>query len=86
LWHFRVLPGGELDRPEDLVGLSIVGFRAEPELIERLRAGVIAWDRAGRPRTEALNISAYPKGHSVPVPQAARVLEKQWTTLVISRT
>ena len=79
-------PGGELDRPEDLVRLSIVGFRAEPELIERLRAGVIAWDRAGRPRTEALNISAYPKGHSVPVPQAARVLEKQWTTLVISRT
>ncbi len=79
-------PGGELDRPEDLVRLSIVGFRAEPELIERLRAGVIAWDRAGRPRTEALNISAYPKGHSVPVPLAARVLEKQWTTLVISRT
>ncbi len=79
-------PGGELDRPEDLVPLSIVSFRAEPELVDRMHSHLDAWERAGRPRTDALRIFGYPKGHSVPVPQAARVLEKQWTTLVISRT
>jgi hypothetical protein len=45
----------------------------------------MAWDRAGRPRTEDLQISAYPKGQSVAPSPEARVLEKRWTTLVISR-
>ncbi len=78
-------PGGELDRPEDLVPLSIVSFRAEPELVQRLQALVIAWHEAGRPRTDALQISAYPKGKSVAPSPEARVLEKRWTTLVVSR-
>ena len=67
------------------VALSVVGFNAEPELVERLKAHVVAWDEAGRPRTDALRIFAYPKGQSVSVPPNARVLEKRWTTLVISR-
>jgi protein-L-isoaspartate(D-aspartate) O-methyltransferase len=67
------------------VALSVVGFNAEPELVERLKAHVVAWDEAGRPRTDALRIFAYPRGQSVSVPPDARVLEKRWTTLVISR-
>jgi hypothetical protein len=77
-------PGGELDRPEDLVPLSIVSFRAEPELVERMNSHLEAWDRAGRPPTDALRISAYPKDQRAQVTPDARVLEKRWTTLVIS--
>jgi protein-L-isoaspartate(D-aspartate) O-methyltransferase len=65
--------------------LSIVSLRAEPELVERMRSSLRAWDRAGRPRTDAMRIVAYPKGQTVSVPPEARVLEKRWTTLVISR-
>ena len=65
--------------------LSIVSFRAEPKLVERMQSHVRAWDRAGRPRTDSLQILAYPKGQRVPVPSEARALEKRWTTLVISR-
>jgi protein-L-isoaspartate(D-aspartate) O-methyltransferase len=93
----RALLGGKglvaLSRPADVlpdnqdepVPLSVVSFRAEPELVERMRARVIAWDEAGRPRTDAVRISAYPKGQSVPVTADARVIEKRWTTLVVSR-
>lgn len=73
------------DNQEASVPLSVVSFRAEPELVERMRAGVIAWDAAGRPSTEALRISAYPKGQSVPVPADGWILEKSYTTLVVSR-
>ena len=79
-------PGGELERPEDLVPLSIVSFRAERELVDRMRSYVRAWDVAGRPRTDALRIRAYPKGRRVPVPPEAQALEKRWTTLVVSRS
>ncbi len=78
-------PGGELDRPEDLVPLSIVSFRAEPELVDRMHSHLDAWERAGRPRTDALRIFAYPKGQNVSLSPEARVLEKRWTTLVITR-
>ncbi len=78
-------PGGELDRPEDLVPLSIVSFRAEPELVDRMHSHLDAWERAGRPRTGALRIFAYPKGQNVSLSPEARVLEKRWTTLVITR-
>ena len=78
-------PGGELDRPEHLVPLSIVSFRAEPELVERMHSHLEAWERAGRPATDALRISAYPKDRRAQVTPGARVLEKRWTTLVISR-
>ena len=66
--------------------LSIVSFRAEPKLVERMQSHVRAWDRAGRPRTDSLQILAYPKGQPVPVPSEARALEKRWTTLVVSRS
>ncbi len=71
---------------ETSVPLSIVSFRAEPELVDRMRSYVRAWDSAGRPRTDALRIRAYPKGRRVPVPPDAQALEKRWTTLVISRS
>ena len=70
---------------ETSLPLSIVSLGAEPQLVERMRSRVGAWDRAGRPRTDALRISAFPKGVSVLVPPSARVLEKHWTTLVISQ-
>jgi protein-L-isoaspartate(D-aspartate) O-methyltransferase len=73
------------DNQDEPVPLSVVSFRAEPELVERLQARVIAWDDAGRPRTDALRISAYPKGQRVPEPGEALVLEKRWTTLLVSR-
>ena len=78
-------PDAKPNNQDTLVPLSVVSFRAEPELIKRMQTGVIAWDRAGRPRTDTLRISAYPKGKSIPVPQNARVFEKRWTTLVVSR-
>ncbi len=70
---------------ETPVPLSIVSLRAEPELVERMQSYLLAWDRAGRPRTDALRIFAYPKGQTVPKLPDARVLEKRWTTLVVSR-
>ena len=78
-------PDAKPNNQDTSVPLSVVSFRAEPELIKRMQTGVIAWDRAGRPRTDTLRISAYPKGKSIPVPQNARVFEKRWTTLVVSR-
>jgi len=78
-------PDAKPNNQDTSLPLSVVSFRAEPELIKRMQTGVIAWDRAGRPRTDTLRISAYPKGKSIPVPQNARVLEKRWTTLVVSR-
>jgi protein-L-isoaspartate(D-aspartate) O-methyltransferase len=74
------------DNQDEPVPLSVVSFRAEPELIERLQARVVAWDDAGRPRTDALRISAYPKGQTVPVTADARVIQKRWTTVLVSRT
>ena len=65
--------------------LSIVSLRAEPELVEKMQSYLLAWDRAGRPRNDALRIFSYPKGQSVPVLPDARVLEKRWTTLLVSR-
>ena len=74
---------GNGERP---LPLSIVSFRAEPELVDRMQSYVRAWDRAGRPRTDALRILAYPKGQHVQVPADARALEKRWTTLVVSQS
>jgi protein-L-isoaspartate(D-aspartate) O-methyltransferase len=65
--------------------LSLVSFGADRELVERMQSLVMAWDQAGRPRTDALRIFSYPKGQSVPVLPDARMLEKRWTTLVVSR-
>jgi protein-L-isoaspartate(D-aspartate) O-methyltransferase len=73
------------DNQEAPVPLSVVSFRAEPGLVERMRACVIAWDGAGRPSTDALRISAYPKGQRVPAPADGWILEKRYTTLVVSR-
>ena len=66
--------------------LSLVSFRAEPELVERMHARLIDWNAAGRPRTDALRISAYPTRHGVPPGPKGRLLEKRWTTLVVSRS
>jgi protein-L-isoaspartate(D-aspartate) O-methyltransferase len=78
--HARI---GNGERP---VPLSIVSLGAEPELVERMRSSLRSWDRAGRPRTDTLRISAYPKGQNVSVKQRrGRILEKQWTTLLVSQ-
>jgi hypothetical protein len=77
-------PDGAANNPEGPVPLSIISLRAERELVERLLAGVVAWHEAGRPRTDALRISAFPKGQQVVVSPESRVLEKRWTTLVVS--
>ena len=78
-------PDSRPDKHDARRPLSIVAFRAEPELVDRMRAHLIAWDAAGRPPTGALRISAYPKDRPVPVRHDARVLEKRWTTLLVSR-
>jgi protein-L-isoaspartate(D-aspartate) O-methyltransferase len=66
------------------VPLSIVSFRAEPQLVRRMNAHLMSWEAAGRPRTDALCVCAYPKvGH--PLTADASVLAKRWTTLVVSR-
>jgi protein-L-isoaspartate(D-aspartate) O-methyltransferase len=78
-------PDGAANNPEGPAALSIVSLRAERELVERLLAGVVAWHEAGRPRTDDLRISAYPKGQRAVVQPENRVLEKRWTTLVVSR-
>jgi protein-L-isoaspartate(D-aspartate) O-methyltransferase len=65
--------------------LKIVSLRAKPELVERMGSILRSWDRAGRPRTDGLRIFAYPKDQRVPVSPEARVLEKRWTTLVVTR-
>ena len=65
-------PDAQPDNQDTPVPLSVVSFRAEPELVERMQAGVIAWDDAGRPTTGAVRISAYPKGQSVSGPADAR--------------
>jgi protein-L-isoaspartate(D-aspartate) O-methyltransferase len=70
---------------DDRLPLTLVSFGADRELVERMRSHLMAWDQAGRPRTEDLQISAHPKGESVAPSPEARVLEKRWTTLVISR-
>ena len=66
--------------------LSIVSFRAGPELVERMRSYLHSWARAGRPPTDTLRISAYPREARLLVPPRTRVLEKRWTTLVVSRS
>jgi protein-L-isoaspartate(D-aspartate) O-methyltransferase len=73
------------DKQDQPVPLSVVSFQAEPELVKRMQASLIAWDDAGRLRTDALRIFAYPKGQSVPVPADGWILEKHYTTLVVSR-
>ena len=65
--------------------LSLVSFGTDRELEERMQSRVMAWDQAGRPRTDALRISAYPGAQNVSVRQHSRILEKQWTTLVVSQ-
>jgi protein-L-isoaspartate(D-aspartate) O-methyltransferase len=78
-------PEAAIRNGDTRVPLSIVSLGAVPELVERMRSALRAWDQAGRPRTDALRISAYPKDQRAPVPVGARVLEKRWTKLVISR-
>jgi protein-L-isoaspartate(D-aspartate) O-methyltransferase len=67
------------------VDLSIVSFGEEPHLVTRMRNHLGAWDAAGRPATEALRISAYPKGYRNRELSAGSIVDKRWTTLVISR-
>lgn len=78
-------PDAPHDKREARVPLSVVGFKADTGLVDRLKAHVIDWHEAGRPRTEALRIAAYPKAQHVALPSGARLLEKRWTTLVVSR-
>ena len=70
--------------PEASTPLSIVSFGAEADLVNRMRAHLVAWDTAGRPSTESLRISAYPKSLGRPQTSGGRTVEKHWTTLVIS--
>jgi protein-L-isoaspartate(D-aspartate) O-methyltransferase len=81
-----------LSRPpaphEDLdasVPLSLVSFRAEPQLVKRMNAHLMSWEAAGRPRTDALRVCAYPQVPGHPLTADASVLAKRWTTLVVSR-
>lgn len=64
--------------------LSIVSFGDEPDLIRRMQRHLQAWDSAARPKTEALRIRAYPKAVRVPELSAGSLVEKRWTTLLIS--
>ncbi len=75
-------PGSSQDRDQS-AALSIASFRAEAQLIERMRDHLIAWDAAGRPRTDTLRIAAYPKTESHLLPSDASILEKRWSTLAV---
>ncbi len=76
--------GSSQDRDQS-VPLSIASFRAEPQLIKRMHDHLIAWDAAGRPRTDTLRIAAYPKTESHLLPSGASILEKRWSTLAVWR-
>jgi protein-L-isoaspartate(D-aspartate) O-methyltransferase len=75
-------PHKELDAS---VPLSLVSFRAEPQLVKRMNAHLMSWEAAGRPRSDALCVCAYPKAPGHPLTADASVLAKRWTTLVVSR-
>jgi hypothetical protein len=72
--------------PKMPVALSIVAFGAEPALIGRMRGLLAAWDAAGRPKTQSLRIRAYPKPVRNPKLLAGWIVDKRWTTLVISQS
>ena len=75
---------GPLD-PKTSFALSIVAFGNEPALSGRMREHLVAWDAAGRPKTESLRIQAYPKPVRDPKSFGGAIVDKRWTTLVISR-
>ncbi|HVC30707.1 MAG TPA: P-loop NTPase, partial [Steroidobacteraceae bacterium] len=71
--------GGGDESPFDL-WLRTFGDHGEAA---RLRELVLAWDSAGRPRSEELQIRAYPRGTNVERSPDDLVLEKRETTLVL---
>jgi protein-L-isoaspartate(D-aspartate) O-methyltransferase len=71
--------------PKTPVALSIGAFGEELTLIGRMREHLAAWDAAGRPKTESLRIRAYPKPVRDPKHLAGWIVDKKWTTLVISQ-
>lgn len=75
---------GPLD-PKTSVALSIVAFDEDSALTGRMREHLAAWDAAGRPKTESLRIRAYPKPVRDPKVFGGSIVDKRWTTLVISR-
>lgn len=52
-------------------------------LTQRLREQLRAWDAAGRPRGERLEITAYPLDVAIDVPGDAVVMPKRWHQLVL---
>ena len=77
-------PNGPLDSTGP-VPLSMVAFGEASELVARMRGHLAAWDRAGRPKTESLRIRAYPKPHQDLQEVAGSIVDKRWTTIVISQ-
>lgn len=77
-------PNGPLDSTGP-VPLSIVAFGEAAALVARMQGHLAAWDRAGRPKTEALQIRVYPKPNQGLENVAGSIVDKRWTTLVISR-
>jgi protein-L-isoaspartate(D-aspartate) O-methyltransferase len=63
--------------------LYVRGFGSGAPLAQRLAEQVIAWDRAGRPATDAVRISSYPQDTPYTPSADEVVLEKRWSRLVL---
>ena len=63
--------------------LEVRSFGPDVRLGGRLVELVRAWDSAGRPASEQLRLTAYPREAQVHRPATRIVIEKRWTRLVM---
>jgi protein-L-isoaspartate(D-aspartate) O-methyltransferase len=73
-----MLAGGE-------EGVTAIGFGQQgDQLAAELAARVVAWDEAGRPGVDGLQVDAYPRP-AQPPEDGGLVIDRQWTRFVLYR-
>lgn len=69
---------------EAAVPIYIVSLGSDSSLVKRMQDHLRRWEGVGRPKTSSIHVQAYPKPHPDLRRMGGSIVDKKWTTVVIS--